>query len=162
MESWKEKQIIHRDDDSYVIEKNGYPYHVPNNDEFGVEYAEIKAYALEHQDQVTEEETYKGPTEKEILEQQRYYKLRDFEVVINNQKTAVSEYCMEKMIQQIASNTVQTLALDVEENSEANAQAEQKILELYFAMRQNETLRKDVETMQTVEEIKNTNPIVVS
>ena len=82
--------------------------------------------------------------------------------MINEQKTAVSEYCMEKMIQQIASNTVQTLALDVEENSEANAQAEQKILELYSAMRQNETLRKDVETMQTVEEIKNTNPIVVS
>ena len=39
MESWKEKQIIHRDDNSYVIEKNGYPYHVPHNDEFGVEYA---------------------------------------------------------------------------------------------------------------------------
>ena len=40
-------------DGSYIIEKNGYPYHVPNEGEFADEWAEINAYAEAHPDEVT-------------------------------------------------------------------------------------------------------------
>lgn len=40
-------------DNSYVIEKNGLPYHVPNESEFTEEWAEVDAYAQAHPDEVT-------------------------------------------------------------------------------------------------------------
>lgn len=52
-------------DNSYVIEKNGMPYHVPNEGEFAEEWAEINAYAEEHPEEVILEEPY-VPTEEEI------------------------------------------------------------------------------------------------
>ena len=56
------KRII---DNSYVIEKNGMPYHAPNEGEFADEWAEINAYAEAHPDEVILEEPY-VPTEEEI------------------------------------------------------------------------------------------------
>ena len=50
-------------DNSYVIDKNGLPYHVPNEGEFAEEWAEINAYAEEHPEEVTLEEPYE-PTKK--------------------------------------------------------------------------------------------------
>ncbi|WP_346688957.1 hypothetical protein [uncultured Cloacibacillus sp.] len=52
-------------DNSYVIDKNGLPYHVPNEGEFAEEWAEINAYAEEHPEEVILEEPY-VPTEEEI------------------------------------------------------------------------------------------------
>ena len=40
-------------DNSYVIEKNGLPYHVPNEGKFTEEWAEVDAYAQAHPDEVT-------------------------------------------------------------------------------------------------------------
>lgn len=40
-------------DDSYVIDKNGLPFHVPNSVEFMEEYQAIDAYAKEHPWEVT-------------------------------------------------------------------------------------------------------------
>ena len=57
-------------DTSYVIEKNGMPYHVPNEGEFASEWAEITAYAELHPDEVTLEEPY-VPTEEEIAEAEK-------------------------------------------------------------------------------------------
>ena len=57
-------------DNSYVIEKNGMPYHVPNEGEFAEEWAEINAYAEEHPDEVILEEPY-VPTEEEIAEAEK-------------------------------------------------------------------------------------------
>ena len=50
-------QIIHRTfDDSYVITKNGMPYHVyPYSAEFAEEWDEAFAYAEAHPECVTEE-----------------------------------------------------------------------------------------------------------
>lgn len=42
-------------DSSYVIEKDGFPYHVPNEGEFAAEWAEVNAYAEAHPDEVTPE-----------------------------------------------------------------------------------------------------------
>lgn len=64
-------QIIKRTiDNSYVIEKNGMPYHVPNEGEFADEWTAVNAYAEEHPDEVTLEEPY-VPTEEEIAEAEK-------------------------------------------------------------------------------------------
>ena len=43
------KRVI---DNSYVIVKNGLPYHVPNEDEFIDEWIAVNAYAEAHPDEV--------------------------------------------------------------------------------------------------------------
>ena len=55
--------IIHRtSDDSYVITKNGFPYHVyPYAAEFAQEWDEVLAYAEAHPECVTEEQLYVPP-----------------------------------------------------------------------------------------------------
>lgn len=51
--------LIHRTvDDSYIITKNGMPYHVPNAGEWEKEWADVHAWALDHPDRVTEEYPY--------------------------------------------------------------------------------------------------------
>ena len=57
-------QIIHRTfDDSYVITKNGMPYHVyPYSAEFAEEWDAVFAYAEAHPECVTEEQPYAAPT----------------------------------------------------------------------------------------------------
>ena len=56
-------QIIHRTfDDSYVIMKNGKPYHVyPYAAEFAEEWDAVFAYAEAHPECVTEEQPYTPP-----------------------------------------------------------------------------------------------------
>ena len=55
-------QIIHRTfDDSYVITKNSMSYHVPNEGEFAVEWAEVRAYAEAHPECVVVEQPYVPP-----------------------------------------------------------------------------------------------------
>ena len=56
-------QIIHRTfDDSYVIMKHGFPYHVyPYAAEFAHEWDEVFAYAEAHPECVTEEQPYVPP-----------------------------------------------------------------------------------------------------
>lgn len=64
-------QIIKRTiDGSFVIDKNGLPYHVPNEGEFADEWAEINAYAEAHPEEVILEEPY-VPTEEEIAEAEK-------------------------------------------------------------------------------------------
>ena len=60
-------QIIHRTlDDSYVITKNGLPYHVyPYSAEYAQEWDEVDAYAEAHPECVTEEKPY-VPTLEEL------------------------------------------------------------------------------------------------
>ena len=55
--------IIHRtSDDSYVITKNGFPYHVyPYAAEFAQEWDEVLAYAEAHPECVTQEQPYVPP-----------------------------------------------------------------------------------------------------
>lgn len=61
------EQIIHRTvDDSYVITKNGFPYHVyPYAAEFAEEWDAVFAYAEAHPECVTEEKPY-VPTLEEL------------------------------------------------------------------------------------------------
>lgn len=72
-------------DGSYIIEKNGYPYHVPNEGKFAEEWAEINAYAEAHPDEVTLEyppEPYE-PTPEEIAEAELAAAKAEAEAVVN-------------------------------------------------------------------------------
>ena len=57
------KRVI---DNSYVIVKNGMPYHVPNEGEFVDEWAEVNAYAEAHPEEVELEYPYE-PTFEELV-----------------------------------------------------------------------------------------------
>lgn len=48
------KNIQKKADGSYVLEKNGMPYHVPNKGEFAEEYEFINKYAEAYPEEVTE------------------------------------------------------------------------------------------------------------
>ena len=59
-------QIIKRSDNSYVIQKNGLPYHVPNTEEWAEEWANVDTYAKAHPEVVTEEQPPAPPTLEEM------------------------------------------------------------------------------------------------
>ena len=73
--------IIHRtSDDSYVITKNGFPYHVyPYAAEFAQEWDEVFAYAEAHPECVTEEQPYVPPVP--TLEEVKAAKLSEINAV---------------------------------------------------------------------------------
>lgn len=56
-------------DGSYVVQRNGVPYHVPNNEEFATFFAQLDAYVKVHPEVVTIEEPYVAP--KPTEEEQR-------------------------------------------------------------------------------------------
>ena len=88
MKELEQMQIIKRTiDNSYVIEKNGMPYHVPNEGEFAEEWAEINAYAEEHPDEATLEEPY-VPTEEEIAEAEKAQAKREADALITAKSRA--------------------------------------------------------------------------
>lgn len=74
-------------DNSYVIDKNGLPYHVPNEGEFASEWAEINAYAEAHPEEVILEEPY-VPTEEEIAEAEKQAAIRQSNAVLEAKSRA--------------------------------------------------------------------------
>ena len=58
--------IIKRKDGSFVVEKNGNPYHVPNSGVWAEEWKKIAAYVNEHPEEVMEEPAPPEPTIEEI------------------------------------------------------------------------------------------------
>lgn len=99
--------IIHRAaDDSYVIEKNGLPYHVPNEGEFAGEWAEVNTYALEHPDEVTEEEPY-VPTEEELAAAE--------EAVAKAEQEAANAAAKELILNKLIAETAQSMNFTTEE-----------------------------------------------
>ena len=56
------ENIIYRPyDNSYVIIKNGLPYHVPNEGNYAQEWTEVREYAEAHPEVVTEEKPWTPP-----------------------------------------------------------------------------------------------------
>ena len=79
--------ITKRADGSYVIEKNGYPYHVPTD---WPEWAEIAAYAEAHPEEVTIEyppEPHE-PTEEEIAKAEKQAAIRQSNAVLEAKSRA--------------------------------------------------------------------------
>ncbi len=48
------KNIQKKADGSFVLEKNGYPYHLPNTDEFKEEYEFVEKYAAAYPEEVSD------------------------------------------------------------------------------------------------------------
>jgi hypothetical protein len=68
--------IVRRLDGSYVIARNGLPYHVPNEGEYAPLWEQVNEYALAHPEEVTEE-TPLPPPPAPTLEQAMEAKLRE-------------------------------------------------------------------------------------
>ncbi len=48
------KNIQRKSDGSFVLEKNGYPYHLPKTDEFKEEYEFVEKYAAAYPEEVSD------------------------------------------------------------------------------------------------------------
>lgn len=48
------KDIKRKEDGSFIVMKNGYPYHIPNNEEFQEEYLLIADYIAQYPDKITD------------------------------------------------------------------------------------------------------------
>lgn len=70
------KNIQRRSDGSYVVEKQGVPYHIPNEGEFLEEYEFINKYAAAYPDEVAE---YVEPVREEVQQDERLIKLAALE-----------------------------------------------------------------------------------
>ena len=70
------KNIQKKADGSYVLEKNGMLYHVPNTGEFAEEYEFINKYAEAYPEEVTE---YQEPVREEVQQDERLIKLAALE-----------------------------------------------------------------------------------
>lgn len=70
------KNIQKKADGSYVLEKNGMPYHVPNEGEFAEEYEFIDKYAKAYPEEVAE---YVEPVRDELPQDERLIKLATLE-----------------------------------------------------------------------------------
>ena len=70
------KNIQRRSDGSYVVEKQGIPYHIPNEGEFLEEYEFINKYAAAYPEEVAE---YVEPVREEVQQDERVIKLATLE-----------------------------------------------------------------------------------
>lgn len=70
------KNIQKKADGSYVLEKNGMPYHVPNTGEFAEEYEFINKYAEAYPEEVTE---YQEPVVEQAPVDERLVRLAALE-----------------------------------------------------------------------------------
>ncbi len=70
------KNIQKRADGSYVVEKQGMLYHIPNEGEFLEEYEFINKYATAYPDEVTE---YVEPVREEVQQDERLVRLASLE-----------------------------------------------------------------------------------
>lgn len=70
------KNIQKKADGSYVLEKNGMPYHIPNNEEFAEEYEFINKYAEAYPEEVTE---YQEPVFEQAPVDERLVRLAALE-----------------------------------------------------------------------------------
>lgn len=75
------KNIQKKADGSYVLDKNGMPYHVPNTGEFVEEYEFINKYAEAYPEEVTE---YQEPVIEQVQVDERLVRLAALEKESNN------------------------------------------------------------------------------
>ena len=84
MNTFRDFPITRRVDGSYVITRNGYPYHVVNDEEMASFWSEVDAWAQAHPEQVTDEPAPPQPTEEELLEQAKSTKISKLETAQKN------------------------------------------------------------------------------
>lgn len=70
------RNIQKRADGSFVLEKNGFPYHLPNTDEFKEEYEFVEKYAAAYPEEVSD---YVEPVIERVPVDERFVHLNELE-----------------------------------------------------------------------------------
>lgn len=70
------RNIQRRADGSFVLEKNGFPYHLPNTDEFKEEYEFVEKYAAAYPEEVSD---YVEPVIEQAPVDERFVRLNELE-----------------------------------------------------------------------------------
>lgn len=135
--------VSHRPwDDSYVIDRNGLPCHVPNEGEWADLWAEVHAYALEHPGEVTEEQPWTPPAP--TLEDAQRARLDAVETAYQAALTAT-------LTMPAASPSPAEIALAVQDFSTEDAEGLADVRAILVARR--DELRAAVEAAVSVEEV---------
>ncbi|WP_458401140.1 hypothetical protein [Mailhella sp.] len=115
-------------DGSYVVQKNGLPYHVPDSEEFAEFFSQLDEYARAHPEAVTEERPH-VPTEEEerraeiearIAELQEYLRSTDW-YAIRFADSGVEIPAGVKQARQEARDEIDTLRAELEALAAAKA-----------------------------------------
>lgn len=162
MTSWQDSSIIRRADGSYVITHNGYPYHVVNDEDMASFWAEVDAYAKAHPEQVTDEPAPPVPTEEELLARAKTLKAAELDRAMADIDAELIRSTTDLVAAML---TPATLAADNDAVSALSADELEQSRNVFATLRaiqaQNRTLRAQVQTAQSVEEVQAVDPVTV-
>lgn len=119
MNDWKNSPIFCRADGSFLIDYSGYSeYHVPNNEEFAALWAEVRAYAQAHPDQVTHLPADPEPTEEELLAHAKVIKGLEFQVIDAKYRDELVELSIDLLAASISPQTISAEDTGIQEKQE--------------------------------------------
>ena len=150
---WQSHEVLTRKDGSYVITVNGLPYHVPNEGYYAELWARVDAFAKANSSQVKEDtSSAPEPSEEQRLELYKNNKLQAFKKAMNDIDIALVRP-MSQLI--LGTNAAATMAED-------NAVSDMTIFTtLREAQERNRTLREQVLSAQSIEEVQAVEPVTV-
>lgn len=157
VDDWKMHDIYKRSDGTYVITRNGLPYHVSNDEIHRELLQEVDAYANDHPDVIKEEQTAAyAPS----LEDAKKSKLREFKQAMSNIDIALVRPMSQLLL---GTNSVATLVEDdAEPTVKDDAAPDMTIFTaLREAQERNRSLRKQVIAAQSIEEVQAVEPVTV-
>ena len=158
MKLWKDCPITRRTDKSYVITRNGLPYHVPDSGKWRDLWAEVDAWAQAHPEQVTEEPAPPVPTEEELLARAKAIKTAELDRAMADIDAELIRSTTDIVAAML---TPATLAAD---DDTVSAEEREKSKVIFVTLRQvqaqNRALRAQVQTAATVEEVQAVEPVI--
>ncbi len=159
-DSWKNFTITLRADDSYVITKNGLPYHVPNEGAYAHLWAEIDSYAQKHTEQIENEPAPPVPTEEELLARAKAIKTAELDRAMADIDAELIRSTTDIVAAML---TPATLAAETDA-ALLSADELEKSKVIFVTLRQvqaqNRALREQVQTAQSVEEVQAVEPVI--
>ena len=160
MKLWKDCPITRRTDKSYVITRNGLPYHVPDFGEWRALWAEVDAWAQAHPEQVTEEPAPPVPTEEELLARAKAIKTAEFDRAMADIDAELIRSTTDIVAAML---TPATLAAETDAallSADDLEQSRNVFATLRAIQAQNRALREQVLTAQSVEEVQAVEPVI--
>ena len=160
MKLWKDCPITRRTDKSYVITRNGLPYHVPDSGKWRDLWAEVDAWAQAHPEQVTEEPAPPVPTEEELLARAKAIKTTELDRAMADIDAELIRSTTDIVAAML---TPATLAAETDA-ALLSADELEKSKVIFVTLRQvqaqNRALREQVQTAQSVEEVQAVEPVI--
>ena len=154
-DDWKNHDIYKRNDGTYVISFNGLPYHVSNDDVHRKLLQEVATYVGEHPEAIKEE---KYAAYAPSLESVRKSKLLEFKQAMNDIDIALVRPMSQLFL---SASSVSALAEDDAQAVKDNALDLTIFTALREAQERNRTLREQVLSAQSIEEVQAVEPVTV-